>query len=61
MNGIEFITRQMASAITPSNRNDWIIKLSKTLSQRQIARKVGVSRTTVRNVQNAWRKNKDKS
>lgn len=52
---MQFMVNQLAGLISPADRRKLIIELSETYSQRQIAEKVGVSRTTVVNVQKKWR------
>ena len=62
MNGIEFICKQMEGVERPpADRNAWIVTLSQTLSQRDIARKIGVSRATVYNVMRTRRQNKEQA
>lgn len=51
MNGIQAMVHQMAALPTlPPDLSARIIVLSKTMSQRQTARRAGVSRTHVYNV-----------
>ena len=56
MTAIETMVRQMCAIKWPTaDLHGHIVALSKTMSQRQIAREVGVSRTTVFNVLRAGR------